>query len=352
MFGNRNKRYRETIAEGLSEAHSRAVTEDVALDDVKLIVFSDLHRGTGDRADDFRRCRRLYHGALGYYDSLDYRLFLLGDVEEIWERLLPSIVRKYEQTLELEQRFFERGRGVRFFGNHDEALQWQINYSQIEKYLAGEKLIESLRMRIFDEASDKDPLGEIYFAHGHQGQSYNAFHRFVVSWLWAPIQMVTGAKPQKLPSHDQRIRQKHEQALYEWAASQSDRNLLLIAGHTHNPVFMSTAWQETIRAQFEALKSDPETKPKTLAMAEAKLRWAEAAAAESRSALPDGGRPCYFNSGCCSYSDGTITGIEIAEKSIRLVRWNDFSGLPDREVLREAKLKKIFENCCDGEGDD
>ena len=199
MFGNRNKRYRETIAEGLSEAHLRAVTEDAALDDVKLIVFSDLHRGTGDRADDFRRCRRLYHGALGYYDSLDYRLFLLGDVEEIWERLLPSIVRKYEQTLELEQRFFERGRGVRFFGNHDEALQWQINYSQIEKYLAGEKLIESFRMRIFNEASDKDPLGEIYFAHGHQGQSYNAFHRFVVSWLWAPIQMVTGAKPQKFP---------------------------------------------------------------------------------------------------------------------------------------------------------
>ena len=111
MFGNRNKRYRETIAEGLSEAHLRAVTEDAALDDVKLIVFSDLHRGTGDRADDFRRCRRLYHGALGYYDSLDYRLFLLGDVEEIWERLLPSVVRRYEQTLELEQRFLN-GAGV------------------------------------------------------------------------------------------------------------------------------------------------------------------------------------------------------------------------------------------------
>ena len=72
---------------------------------------SDLHRGTGDRADDFRRCRRLYHGALGYYDSLDCRLFSLGDVEEIWERLLPSVVRRYEQTLELEQRFLN-GAGV------------------------------------------------------------------------------------------------------------------------------------------------------------------------------------------------------------------------------------------------
>ena len=40
-------------------------------------------RGTGDRADDFRRCQKIYHAALGYYDSLEYRLLLLGDVEAV-----------------------------------------------------------------------------------------------------------------------------------------------------------------------------------------------------------------------------------------------------------------------------
>jgi hypothetical protein len=36
-----------------------------------MILFSDLHRGTGDRADDFRPCRKIYHAALGFYASLN-----------------------------------------------------------------------------------------------------------------------------------------------------------------------------------------------------------------------------------------------------------------------------------------
>jgi hypothetical protein len=31
--------------------------------------------------------------------------------------------------------------------------------------------------------------------------------------------------------------------------------------------------------------------------------------------------PCYFNTGCCSFPDGDITGLEIADGEIRLVRW-------------------------------
>lgn len=31
--------------------------------------------------------------------------------------------------------------------------------------------------------------------------------------------------------------------------------------------------------------------------------------------------PSYFNTGCCCFSDGDITGIEIEGDSIRLVKW-------------------------------
>jgi hypothetical protein len=40
-------------------------------------------------------------------------------------------------------------------------------------------------------------------------------------------------------------------------------------------------------------------------------------------------RPCYFNTGCCSFSDGDVTGIEIAEGYIRLVKWLNDAGRPN-----------------------
>src|SRR5215211_2783982 len=32
--------------------------------------------------------------------------------------------------------------------------------------------------------------------------------------------------------------------------------------------------------------------------------------------------PCFFNTGCCSFGDGDITGLELADGEIRLVRWS------------------------------
>ena len=34
-------------------------------------------------------------------------------------------------------------------------------------------------------------------------------------------------------------------------------------------------------------------------------------------------KPCYFNTGCCCFRDGDVTGLEIANREIRLVRWPD-----------------------------
>ncbi len=48
----------------------------------------------------------------------------------------------------------------------------------------------------------------------------------------------------------------------------------------------------------------------------------------------------YFNSGCCSFDNGAITGLEIIEEKIQLIKWK--AG-EDKTVKREESLSKLFE---------
>ena len=50
----------------------------------------------------------------------------------------------------------------------------------------------------------------------------------------------------------------------------------------------------------------------------------------------------YFNSGCCCFDDGDITGIEIEDGSIRLIKWHYVHGKEsERVVLEESKLEDL-----------
>jgi len=49
----------------------------------------------------------------------------------------------------------------------------------------------------------------------------------------------------------------------------------------------------------------------------------------------------YFNSGCCCFDDGDITGIEIADECIRLIKWEYHNRKSVRMVLEEAYLKDL-----------
>jgi hypothetical protein len=54
-------------------------------------------------------------------------------------------------------------------------------------------------------------------------------------------------------------------------------------------------------------------------------------------------KPTYFNSGCCCFSDGDITGIEIGDGKIRLIKWEyDKNNEPQRQVLEESLLSDII----------
>ena len=54
--------------------------------------------------------------------------------------------------------------------------------------------------------------------------------------------------------------------------------------------------------------------------------------------------PSYFNSGCCCFSDGDVTGIEVADGFIRLIKWESSDEGPLRKVLEESPLYYIFDS--------
>ncbi len=51
-------------------------------------------------------------------------------------------------------------------------------------------------------------------------------------------------------------------------------------------------------------------------------------------------QPCYFNAGCCSFSDGEITGIEIKNGAIGLVKWNK----EERNLIESENLEEIYKS--------
>ncbi|MFO7767759.1 MAG: hypothetical protein R6W82_02210, partial [bacterium] len=142
------------------------------------------------------------------------------------------------------------------------------------------------------------------------------------------------------PAKDHELAQKHNVAMYRWAESQED--LVLVAGHTHRPVFLQGRSKAHVEALLEDERRSPTVKPQRLAELSAELEWMEVLErhrlSEGEGALPN--KPCYFNTGCCSFSDGDATGLEFSEGKIRLVRWLNDAGEPKPKVLAESDMKQ------------
>src|SRR5262245_33904198 len=122
-------KYQSSVHRAPSRAHEKAFVSprSFRIGKDRMIIFSDLHKGARNGADDFRHCERAYNAALGYYYALGYWLVELGDVEELWEEHPASVLKNYERTLRLSAKFHidpeRRGsRYLRIWGNHDD--QW------------------------------------------------------------------------------------------------------------------------------------------------------------------------------------------------------------------------------------
>jgi len=342
-----NKEYQERIWKGLREALDRAQPVDWQLEQTRVIIFSDLHRGQWDHADDHRQCKATYHRALGYYLEAGYTLVVLGDSEELWEGWPKKVVHTYEDSLKLESLFRGSGsdRYIKVWGNHDD--QWQFPgrvAAHLAPILGDLEVPESVLVRLL--AGDEE-LGKLFLVHGHQGTAasdrFGKYSRFFVRWGWRPIQRLLKIKL-TTPAVDFELRGDHDHAMYEWAAASP--GLVLIVGHTHHPVFVSQPHVAILEREYRKLADRPadsltaeELEQKSLARAE--LEWAMAQEG-GRDVDRNRNRPCYFNTGCCSFSDGDVTGIEIADGEIRLVRWSTDHHHPARRFLARQDLRDVF----------
>lgn len=331
--------YDARISSSLDRARERAERLPADLTTTRLIVFSDHHKGKRDGADDFIDCERPYRAALGYYLEAGYTLYALGDVEELWECPAEDVLAAYRTTLELEAAFHDAGRYLRFFGNHDD--DWEST-GAVSKHLRPMfrdiEVREAVRLLVRDGGAQ---LGEIVFVHGHQGTRNSDKVRWLsrpfVRLVWRPLQRLTKWRL-ATPAKNFQLRAKHDRALYRWAASRP--GVVLVAGHTHKPVFIPERQAPSIERRLEDGRRAG-ADPATLATTRAELEWWRSAE-ELTGEGAEGLRPCYFNAGCCSFADGDCTGIEIADGEIRLVRWSgDYAG-PHRAVLRRADLRAVL----------
>jgi len=336
------EKYRRDIAEGLTLALDGADTEVLDLRGPPVVVFSDHHKGARDGADDFQRCERAYNAALAYYFERGHRLFVLGDAEELWECRPEEVLGAYSRTLALEADFHREGRYARFWGNHDD--QWRHS-GQVKKHLGALfpdlKVREALRLRVVDERAE---LGQLFLAHGHQGtlgsDRFAWFSRLVVRYVWRPLQRRLNM-PSTSPAVDWKLRETHDRAMSDWASEQ--RSLVRVAGHTHRPVFWTSQPQPDL---VPPTLTEGDAGAATAAAAETRAESEWNAAEERRVAAQRPApivKPCYFNTGCCSFGDGDVTGIEIGDRQIRLVRWPNEQERPLPRILASAELSSIFE---------
>ena len=243
--------------------------------DSKLILMSDCHRGQGNAGDNFLANQTVCFGALQYYYQNGFTYIELGDGDELWEnRQLKTIVEVHSDIFWILSEFNKSGRLHLLYGNHDIVKR--------RKVLLTETASEGL---ILENICKKE---ELFLVHGHQGDLLNdtlwPVARFLVRYIWRHLELVgfldpTGAgRPRK-------AKERVEKKLSSYA---QEHYPILIAGHTHRPVFSQ----------------------------------------------PKEGN--YFNTGSCVHPR-CITGIEIENNHITLIKWSVRSGR-DRYLSVEREI--------------
>jgi predicted phosphodiesterase len=336
---------KESVMEALTELYEEAgkpkskKLNRINLDAVngRVIIFSDQHRGTRNGSDDFRVCEKTYLAALDYYNNEKFYYINLGDCEELWENTMFGIAKHNEAVYAGEKLFIDRDAYCKVFGNHD--LFWD-NDPLASAWL---KKIYGKAIRIFTAALISMDLAagshlDIFCTHGHQGDKQsdgNPFSKWFVSYIWGPLQNFLEININS-PSSNNNLKTLHNMYMYDWSAAQ--KNILLVTGHTHQPVFNSLTHLERLYTQLQ--------KARTLNDADV-LKKIEAEIPRRKREYDfinqsfDKMKPCYFNSGCCCFDDGTITGIEISGGFIRLIKWSLVSDKPERIVAEEERLNSL-----------
>ena len=295
-----------------SDENIKGIDVDISTD--KFIIFSDQHKGNKSWADDFNSSEINYVAALKYYNQNQFNLINLGDSEELWKfkaaEILPANIKAFEA-----ESAFQPDRYHKTFGNHD--IIWKNKLDVIlllKKYFSMPlPVYEGVLLKI---SSALFPL-TIFLTHGHQGDlmsDNNRLSTWIVAHIWMPLQRYLHLNI-NAPSKDFSLRNQHNIMMHEWSNQQ--KNLVLVTGHTHQPVFASGKYYNH-PSNFIGL---------TVEHAEIK--------------------PSYFNSGCCCFEDGDITGIEIEAGGMRLIKWYDEEHGSKRKVLEEIAIDDLIKDLRD-----
>jgi len=174
--------------------------------------------------------------------------------------------------------------------------------------------------------------------HGHQGDLQsdgNWFSKWFVSDIWGPFQAYLRINP-NTPANNDQLKTEHNKMMYQWSSKR--KQTLLITGHTHQPVFKSFTQIEILYDKLEKAKKAKDAAAIAELQKQIDLRHTKG------DKMPDftGVLDTYFNSGCCCFDDGDITGIEIEDGSIRLIKWHYVHDKEsERVVLEESKLEDL-----------
>ena len=314
----------------------------------KYIIFSDTHLGDGSGADDFHENEETFLKALDFYKENGYELILLGDIEELWQFPLNQIAGRYNDSVYRKIRAFGDDHVYRVYGNHD--LDWcQLDDPAKNNPIENKYAIEALKMR------DSQGNIRILIVHGYQGSTESDKHSWS-SRFWVRLFRKVEPFAKKLgftrhPSATKsRIAKDYERILYLWAKK---NKVLLVCGHSHRAIFSSKSYAERLKERIAELQNEILKNRSNKEIIERNRkeikRLHEEFLEEKRkkrlieSAEPDGKpKPCYFNSGCGLYSDG-VTGIEIADDTIKLVKWH--RGVPEEsqfEIYEEGNLSEYI----------
>jgi UDP-2,3-diacylglucosamine pyrophosphatase LpxH len=276
-------------------------------DSSRLVFFSDCHRGDGSTTDSFLKNRDTYLSALDFYYSNGFTYIELGDGDELWKNnRFSMIIKSHIEAFLLLQKFYLDKRLYMIWGNHDifkscKAFVKNTLFQSYDSQTGNHKqLFQNIKIHEGLILEYKNTPHRIFAVHGHQGDILNdflwPFSCLLIRRLWMFIKILQSRNRSNQIRNEERL-QIIDSNMRQWSKS---NNLMVIAGHTHNPYF------------------------------------------------PQPGQTPYFNDGCC-VKTGYITCIEIQNGEISLVKWSRSvrsEGIQsfDREVLAgPEKISAYFD---------
>ncbi|MCX5830314.1 MAG: hypothetical protein NT140_00210 [Deltaproteobacteria bacterium] len=318
----------------------------------KYIVMSDCHRGDGSAADEFAHNSLIYKCALEYYLKEGFTYIELGDAEELWENdSFEQIYITHTSVYELLHRFHDpdpaKTRYLKVWGNHD--ADWCDNAAPLRSLFPDIQIHEAILIggQGFAGSSVPNPpvspfakggrersagakgvreegvhteegVLPILLLHGHQADPICTglrakISRYIVRHVWARLQRIGIGDPTRAAENPGRC-DEIDKTLYQMATAK-----IVIAGHTHRPVFANLSLTE--RRFLESGIGTPGVRRKEKA------------------------EPVYYNTGSCVHPR-CITGLEITSHNITLAKWGyAAAGAADppyslaiaRTVLEEGK---------------